>query len=105
DTTRRQAEIRALTWLLGTASQAASRLDPTGAVDSQQFAAPAQDPEDTWSTEDAVRWLDTERAAIYDAVGRAGALDLATLVCALLPALPWFYDLRYLWDDQRRLGE
>ncbi|MEO3928831.1 tetratricopeptide repeat protein [Micromonosporaceae bacterium B7E4] len=92
----RTAEEAYLDWLLGTAQDAATQLDESGANSGTSVFA---------GSPDAVRWLDTERVAVRAGIARAAALDLADLVYPLMATLPWFYDLRCHWQDQRDLAE
>ncbi|MEO3925008.1 helix-turn-helix domain-containing protein [Micromonosporaceae bacterium B7E4] len=100
---RRGAEEDLLGWLLGTTAEMAARL----ALDDTAGGAPPNGRRRTAnhaSQQQAIRWLEAERAAILGGVRRAAALNHADLVHPLVPLLPWFYDLRCHWRDLRELA-
>jgi tetratricopeptide (TPR) repeat protein len=94
---RHAVQHRMLTYLLSTAADAGSSLDPSG------YSTPS--PTSRFRrAQQAVRWLDNERHSVLAAVRRARDLDRPDLVFPLIVALPWYWDLRCLWEDWQEVN-
>ena len=99
---------RALGWYLTTTRRAVDLLQPTRlrtTDDSQDGGANGPGSPALATRQDALTWLEAERANLVAAVHQAATQTPPTVACELAQALHRFFDLRKHWADWQAVHE